>query len=253
MPSGCEEPTLKPSTADKDLSSSMQLLTEALKEHIQRSKSSNKGSGYSKAYFHQLLDVILSDWSTYIALPNSSKFKKTFQRALGIQPQMAHFDEKSFDIYRHQHDLECLARIAISIKRLDVGKEIRKLQPFCCESPQKRLINGTGSKIKDVCIQLKDEAKDFFEKKNWAMAMNRFTQAIHFNSEDAILYAGRAVCEINLSKFQLAFEDAEDALQLNPKCDDYRQILSQASLGLTPYQSELKLSAPAEIYSIGLK
>lgn len=249
MPTNCVEPTLQPSTADKDLHSSMHMLSTALNEHIKKCKPTFK---INRALFQQLVDVILSDWSAFFVLPKSSKFKKTFQRALGIQPQIAQLDKESFDIHRHQHDLECLARIAASIKRTDVEEEIRKLKPFRPHL-QAKLTRMAGSKTKDAWVKLKDEAKDLYFKEEWKLAMIRFSEAIDLNSEEAILYAGRAMCEIRLSKYQLAIEDGEDAVDLNSKCDEYRRILSEASLGLYPHQGELSNTTPNDFYLLGVK
>jgi tetratricopeptide (TPR) repeat protein len=58
--------------------------------------------------------------------------------------------------------------------------------------------------------------------------MGCYTKAIRINPNIATLYSKRALCEIQLSKFQLAREDAEDALELDPDQVKYYRILSEA-------------------------
>ena len=236
------------STADRDMNSAMQLLSTALNEYSQKCKPIK---GIQTRAFHQLVDFILDNWLTFFPLPKSSKYRKTFRRALGIQPQLAHFDEESFDVDRHQHDLETLARIAVAIKRHEIEDEIRKRLPYQPELAPVKSTNGT--KVKELWVQLKDEGKHLFEKKQWDLAFIRFSQAIGLNLEEGILYSGRAQCEIQLLKFQLALEDAEDAIELNPKCTDYKRILSLAYLGLHPlHQGNVAKSTPTDFYNLGL-
>jgi hypothetical protein len=110
---------VKPSMADEEIRKSLQLCLKALNEHIQKCRSISDAEK-TKVLFHQMVDFILADWFAFFLPPKNLKYKKVFQRALGIQPQLAQLDEESFDIDRHQHDLECLARIASAIKRPDV-------------------------------------------------------------------------------------------------------------------------------------
>ncbi len=234
---------VQPSIADEEIHKSMQLLSTALNEHIKKCQSISDDK--TKVMFHQVVDLMLADWSAFFLPPKHLKYKKVFQRALGIQPQLAHFDEESFDIDRHQHDLECLARIALSIKRTDVEEEIRKRLPYQPQVNNSTLNNET--KIKDGWVKLKDEGKHLIEKKEWAEAMFRFSQAIYLNSEEGTLYCYRAMCEIRLSKFQLAIEDAEDAIDLNPKCPEFRNTLSKAYLGMRSPQIKVAIKSPKTV------
>jgi tetratricopeptide (TPR) repeat protein len=236
--------TVQPSIADAEIRKSMQLLSTALNEHIKKCRSSSDDDK-TKVMFHQVVDLMLADWSAFFLPPKHLKYKKVFRRALGIQPQLAQFDEESFDIDRHQHDLECLARIALSIKRNDVEEEIRKWLPYQPQINNPTLNNET--KIKDGWVKLKDEGKYLIEKKEWAQAMFRFSQAIYLNSEEGSLYCYRAMCEIRLSKFQLAIEDAEDAIDLNPKCSEFQNTLSKAHLGLRSPQIKVATKSPKTV------
>ncbi|KZS06839.1 putative Stress-induced-phosphoprotein 1/sw [Daphnia magna] len=217
---------------DDDIHTSMRLLSGALNEHIQKHRSS-EGVHKTKFLFHQLVDFMLASWSTFFVPGKSSKYKKIFQRALGIQPQLAQLDEESFDIDRHQHDLECLARMASSIKREDIVQEIRMLLPHQPPIPNATAINLSR---KEGWVKLEEEGKHHYEMKEWKLALVLFSQAIGLNSEEGILYSCRAMCELHLSKFQLAVEDAQDAVELDPKCAEYRRLLSEASSGSLPCQ-----------------
>lgn len=234
---------LQPSMADKDIHTSMQILSAALNEHIQKCRPTNEGIKM-KVLFHQLVDSMLANWSKFF-IPR--KYKKIFQRALGIQPQLAHLDVESFDMDRHQHDLECLARMASSIKRMDIEQEIRKLLPH---QPQVSNTTLNNLSLKESWVKLEEQGKILFEMKEWKLAMICYSQAISLNSEEAILYSCRAMCEIRSSKFQLAVEDAQDAVELDPKCAKFRRILSEASSGSPPCQT-IKSTAPPDFYQTG--
>ncbi|XP_057370099.1 uncharacterized protein LOC130691210 isoform X2 [Daphnia carinata] len=230
---------------DNDILTSMRLLSGALNEYIQERRPS-EGVDKTKVLFHQLVDVMLAKWSTYFVPGNSSKYKKVFQRALGIQPQLAQLDEESFDINRHQHDLECLARMASSIKRKDIEQEIRMRLPHQPPIQNATMINLNR---KEGWIKLEEEGKHYFEMNEWKLALVRFSQAIGLNSEKGILYSCRAKCELHLSKFQLALEDAQDAVELDPKCEEYRRLLSEVSSGFIPCQPIT--SKQTDFYQLG--
>ncbi|KAI9566034.1 hypothetical protein GHT06_009834 [Daphnia sinensis] len=233
------------SNPDNDIRTSMRLLSGALNDHIQKHRPS-EGTDKTKVLFHQLVDFMLASWSTFFVPGKSSKYKKIFQRALGIQPQLAQFDEESFDIDRHQHDLECLARIASSIKREDIEREIRMRLPHQPPKPNATAVNWNR---KAGWMKLEEEGKHHYEMKEWKLALVRFSQAISLNSEEGFLYSCRAMCELHLSKFQLAIEDAQDAVELDPKCAEYKCLLSEAFSGSLPCQP-IK-SKPIDHYQLG--
>ena len=59
-----------------------------------------------------------------------------------------------------------------------------------------------------------------YRNKEWTDSMNCFTKAIRLNKTEPLLYSNRAMCEFNLRKFQLALEDIEYAISLDPKVLD---------------------------------
>ena len=86
------------------------------------------------------------------------------------------------------------------------------------------MITSKSEKIADNksgWIQRKEEGNAHYKKSEWTEAMNCYTKAIRINPKAAVLYSNRALCEIQLKKFQLAREDAEDALELDPKQVDH--------------------------------
>ncbi len=63
--------------------------------------------------------------------------------------------------------------------------------------------------------------------------MDCYTNAISLNSKAAVLYSNRALCELQLGKWELAREDAEDAIELDPGQVKYYRTLSQALFNMT--------------------
>jgi TPR repeat protein len=64
--------------------------------------------------------------------------------------------------------------------------------------------------------------------------MNCYTKALHLPSvvEQAGLYARRGMCELQLGKYDLAREDAEDAIEREPNKVGHHHLLSEALLRL---------------------
>ena len=79
--------------------------------------------------------------------------------------------------------------------------------------------------MKKSWTELRDEATAHLENQEWLEAMNCYTKAIRRNSNEASLYCNRAVCEIRLKKFDLAREDAQTALFMDPKNIKFHQTL----------------------------
>ena len=93
--------------------------------------------------------------------------------------------------------------------------------------------------MKKSWTELRDEATAHLENQQWLEAMNCYTKAIRRNLNEASLYCNRAVCEIRLKKFDLAREDAQTALFMDPKNIKFHQTLSEALMGLKMYGEAL--------------
>ena len=169
--------------------------------------------------FSQSLRTILHNAKIFFPNPEDQNgLQKKFERAREIRNQYSHQD---FDPDRFEHDVECLAKIAALVGTKDVEDKIRELIPSSDESAWK---------------QLKEEGNERYKKQRWTEAMGSYTKAIRVNPNIATLYSNRALCEIRLSKFQLAREDAEDALELDPGQVKYYRILSEAVFNLQLFQ-----------------
>jgi len=82
----------------------------------------------------------------------------------------------------------------------------------------------------------KDKGYAAFKQGQFTEAMTWYTRAIGLAPKEAILYSNRALCELRLNKFALAREDAEDAIELDPKQVKYYRLLSEALFNLKLYQ-----------------
>ncbi|EIN10949.1 hypothetical protein PUNSTDRAFT_133010 [Punctularia strigosozonata HHB-11173 SS5] len=64
--------------------------------------------------------------------------------------------------------------------------------------------------------QLKDEGNALFSQQKWKQAHAKYTEAIALDEGNAILWANRAACGLNLKRFQEALVDAQKATTLDP-------------------------------------
>ncbi len=133
---------------------------------------------------------------------------KVFKTAKSIRNSYSHQD---FDINRFEHDVECLEKIATFIGAENVAEEIHK---FIFKTSMKAKVDGNS------WLQLKELGNAHYRNKEWTDSMNCFTNAIRLNKTEPLLYSNRAMCEFNLRKFQLALEDIEYAISLDPKVLD---------------------------------
>ena len=127
--------------------------------------------------------------------------KNVFKRAKSICDS---YPQQDFDINRFEHDVECLENIATFIGAQNVTEEIYKF------TLSKDEIDGY------TWFQLKELGNVHFRRKEWTKSMNCYSKAIRLNKIEAVLYSNRARCEFYLKKYQLAFEDIEDAISLDP-------------------------------------
>ena len=180
-----------------------------------------------KTDFNQSLRTISQNDKLFFPNPEEqSGLKKKFERAREIRNQYSHQD---FDPNRFEHDIECLAKIAAFIG----DKELEdKILEFITSDKkcQSSLLEES------VWKQLKEEGNQHYSNKRWTEAMNSYTKAIRINPKVATLYSNRALCELQLSKFQLAREDAEDAMELDPDQVKYYRILSEAVFNLSLFE-----------------
>ena len=89
-------------------------------------------------------------------------------------------------------------------------------------------------------IQLRDEGTQHLKNHDWLKASDCYTRALSMKPDEAVLYSNRAICEIQLKKFELAREDAETAVRLDPQNAKFYRFLSEAFLGLKSYEKALE-------------
>jgi len=231
--------------ADANIQKAISLLHPFLVKLILSNPVTAKKMGKKKKDFSQCLRAIMDDWNIFY--PTESKFtdfKKSFKRAFMVRNEVAH---QSFDCDRYQHEMECLAMVATAIIKSDLAEIILKLieikvdnekeeETFTKEKKDK--LSAISFK-KNEWVSLKQEGNKFYKEERWREAMNCYTQAIHLNQEEAALYSNRALCELRLSKFDLAREDIEDAIQLDPTNVKYFRVLSEVLLQIKMHRESL--------------
>ena len=242
------EATVEMEQADADarIQYAISLLNPFLMKFILSNPVMSKTKRNKMTDFSQSLQAIIDDWS--MLYPPESKFvnfKKYFIRAKKIRNLVAH---QSFDCNKYQHDMECLAMVATAIEKSNLAKIIlnsvlikedaKEKQPESFVEEENSLVNVDKLK-KDEWTSLKQEGNQFYKQERWTEAMNCYTRAIHINQEEPVLYSNRALCELRLSKFDLAREDIEDAIQLDPKNIKYYRILSDILLQMKMHQESL--------------
>ena len=76
------------------------------------------------------------------------------------------------------------------------------------------------------------KAKEFFSQDRYREAIGIYNRALEAFPEEAVLYSNRAICEIKLGHFDLAREDAEDAIELASTEVKYYLVLCDALVKL---------------------
>ncbi len=170
--------------------------------------------------FNQCLGVLLTHKETIFTGSSQSKtsIRKLLDRARNVRNTYSH---QSFNAARHQHNVECLEKVAVL-----VGLDPKSLK-LTIATPTLPTPCGP-SKLPNEWESLKEEGNQFYKSSNWTEAMNCYTQALSRDPKQAVLYSNRALCEIQLEMFDLAREDAEDAIELDKKQVKYYRTLSEA-------------------------
>jgi len=217
--------------ADANIQYAISLLHPFLVKLLLSKPITKKKMGNKKTDFSQSLQAIIEDWKLFY--PAESKFaffQKYFSRAKLVRHLVAH---QSFDRNRYQHYMECLSMVATAIGQPNLKDIILNLVAVKDDSKEKQEKNqakNISTLVQQEWALLKEEGNQFYKEERWNEAMNCYTRAIHLNQQDAVLYSNRSLCELRLSKFDLAREDIEDAIQLDPKNVKYFRVLSEVLL-----------------------
>ncbi|KAK7694234.1 hypothetical protein QCA50_001414 [Cerrena zonata] len=73
-----------------------------------------------------------------------------------------------------------------------------------------------GSDTKSEAAKLKDEGNALFVKKKYREAHVKYSAAIAKDDQNAVYFANRAACSLNLNKYLDATKDADQATKLDP-------------------------------------
>jgi tetratricopeptide (TPR) repeat protein len=153
---------------------------------------------------------------------------KLLERARCIRNDYSH---QNFDSDQFQHDIECLEKVAAH-----VGVHPNKLRilvrRLTSRSHHAQPVNLASESVENW-EKLKADGNEFYKQAKWKEAMDCYTHAICLNSKAAALYSNRALCELQLGKWKLAKEDAEDAIELDPGQVKYYRTLSQALFSMS--------------------
>jgi len=203
--------------ADANIQYAISLLRPFLVKLLLSNPITKKKLGNHKKDFSQSLQAIIEDWKLFY--PAESKFalfQKYFSRAKQVRHLVAH---QSFDRNLYQHYMESLASVASAIGQPNLNRIILNLVKDGEKENQeeKNQVNkpSESTLIHTEWALLKEEGHQFYKEERWDEAMNCYTRAIHLNQQEAVLYSNRALCELRLSKLDLAREDIEDAIQLD--------------------------------------
>ncbi|CAF1672082.1 unnamed protein product [Rotaria magnacalcarata] len=148
----------------------------------------------------------------------SPEIRSLMRRAKDIRNAVSH---QRFNVANYERALETLANLATAIGKHDVARDIQA--------------KTSVPLILDTWEKLKGDGDVFFEQGKWTDAMNSYTQALRWTQNQPILYANRASCELKLTMYQLAREDAEDSIELDSSQVTYYRILSEALMALELY------------------
>lgn len=86
---------------------------------------------------------------------------------------------------------------------------------------------------KEKAVQLKNEGNEYFKKKQYQQAIDKYTEAIKLNSSDVTFYSNRSACYAALEKWEEAAADGRECIM----CDKnfvkgyFRQALGLQNLG----------------------
>lgn len=73
------------------------------------------------------------------------------------------------------------------------------------------------SELQETAETLKCTGNDYFVKKDFSSAEKYYTKAIALCDDNAVLFANRSAANLELGHYQLALEDSENSIKINPK------------------------------------
>ncbi|OQS03449.1 hypothetical protein THRCLA_04247 [Thraustotheca clavata] len=85
----------------------------------------------------------------------------------------------------------------------------------------------------------KEQGNIHYQNREFELATQQYTQALWHAPKEFTLYSNRALCELQLKKYELARQDAIDALHISEPTTKLYRILSEALVGLHCYHDAL--------------
>lgn len=83
---------------------------------------------------------------------------------------------------------------------------------------------------------LRSLGNEKFKAGDYRAAIDYYTQGMDIARHEPVLYSNRATCYLRLKEFELARDDAEDALDLDTDIVKHYRLLSEALMGLKEYE-----------------
>lgn len=102
-----------------------------------------------------------------------------------------------------------------SWNQFDADAACRKMdEESDSDEEAENVIESAGKKHSEA-VKFKDQGNNFFQKKQYDLAINSYNEAIKIFPWDEIFYANRALCYLKQSNFYSAEADCTAALQIN--------------------------------------
>jgi uncharacterized protein len=177
--------------------------------------------------FADLLKFIVNNWTIVFSQNSDSELYKLANRCIQINKSV------SRQALRFDRELEHLIKLGKLIKCSNIDY-------FASTLVESTDINGNVGEIvgeqSKSWLKHKNDGNDYFKKGQFTEAMVAYSKAIAIDSKQSVLYSNRALCELKLEKYELAREDAEDAIALEGNNVKYYRILTECLWNLSLYQ-----------------
>ncbi|XP_055340337.1 stress-induced-phosphoprotein 1-like [Paramacrobiotus metropolitanus] len=170
---------------------------------------------YFKTNFHdfsQTIYFILDNWKNGGFDQGCKKMLKTYlRRCRNIRNDVSHQTYRNTD--SHDRRIEDLCHV---MREIGHPLEAENLQNFMKPQP---LVNTSWEKLKQLGNQ-------HYKEGRYTEAMISYTEALKEKPDEPALYSNRALCEMQLERFEDARNDGEDALNLDANNVKFYRILS---------------------------
>ncbi|XP_055340331.1 uncharacterized protein LOC129589555 isoform X2 [Paramacrobiotus metropolitanus] len=168
--------------------------------------------------FNQTVHFILNNWKKGGFEQGCKKILKSYLlRCKNVRNDVSHQANQYTD--NHDRKIEDLCPV---VKEIGFPREADSIRNFMRPQPL----------VKTSWEQLKQLANEHFKEGRYTEAMISYTEALKEKPDEPTLYSNRALCEINLERYEDARNDAEDALNLDGNTAKYYRILSEALMKL---------------------